>query len=579
MEQDYLRYINQNVKTCCNNIFLITKYISEGGNGFVFECKNERGRIFVLKLLNNSKQVKIENFKKEIELQKEVNSEYTVKCVDSGEQCFGRQKKPRPFYIMEKYDASLEDLINGNKITPIKAYKFSIQLCQAIKALHKRDVPIIHRDLKPENILYDAKKDKVLLCDFGLAHIETNHKTINEGFVGNIDYHAPEQKIRGKAKIGTYTDIYSLGLIINVLFTGEIAQGNNYKRVWQVSPYFSFIDVIVDRMIMHSIETRESDINSILVDLEKYDMEYEVEESFFRTIHKDKKLTKENIRKLIDLFSLYIYSLENKMNWSEINLNYYCDFHFSCENRLRNTLLIKCFYERIKDKFEYEGDGYRKNSIPYNAIDLSIEQNKNLFDLFVSKIDSLDILDEMKCVRNIIKKYFVSLCDYHAKEIFEDFKSIEEKVDYYCLDAPILSISYFLSKNLPEFVKWSYEATKFIVFDKYDVSNVIDKYEFTKEINKVLKELGEIIKTKFITATCSIKNDKLEVFFDDLYSSEKFEKMIIEIASLSTSDILKADLLDIIEISESVGLNKLYLIDKSDAATLIDGIKKTHHSK
>ena len=230
MNDEYLKYINQKVTTDTNNIYTITKYISEGGNGFVFECESVKGKTYVLKLLHTCNEVKISNFEKEIKLQKGINSKYIVKCVDSGKKCFGKQRNPRPFYIMEEYDSTLEDLINENRITPLSAYKYSLQLCKAVKAMHKNKKPIIHRDIKPENILYDKKNDNLLIGDFGLAHIDSKNKSINEGFVGNIDYHAPEQKLRGKNKVGTYTDIYSLGLIINVLFTKEIAQGENYKK-------------------------------------------------------------------------------------------------------------------------------------------------------------------------------------------------------------------------------------------------------------------------------------------------------------------------------------------------------------
>lgn len=41
--------------------------------------------------------------------------------------------------------------------------------------------------------------------------------------------------------------------------TKEIAQGENYKQIWEVFPYFSFIDEVVKRMIQHSIK-RESTI-------------------------------------------------------------------------------------------------------------------------------------------------------------------------------------------------------------------------------------------------------------------------------------------------------------------------------
>lgn len=95
---------------------------------------------------------------------------------------------------MNKYDKTLEEIINEDQYTPFQAYNYVKQLCKGIEVLHTGKVPIIHRDLKPENILYDSNSDTLLISDFGLAHLEKETKTINQEFVGNIDYHAPEQK-------------------------------------------------------------------------------------------------------------------------------------------------------------------------------------------------------------------------------------------------------------------------------------------------------------------------------------------------------------------------------------------------
>ena len=567
-------YLNKEVNTEHNKKYTIKEFMSAGGNGYVFECIDEQGESYVLKLLYTTSSIKIENFKKEIELQKSFNSEYIVKCIDSGEHRFGTQRKARPFYIMKKYDFSLEELINDNRITPLKAYKYSLQLCNAIKVLHKHIEPIIHRDLKPENILYDKKKDIVLVSDFGLAHMNINQKTINEGFVGNIDYHAPEQKKRGKNKVGKYTDIYSLGLIINVLFTKEIAQGEDYKKIWQVAPYFSFVDDIVDRMIRHDILLREDDINSIIMDLEKYDMEYEVTESFLKVLYKNKKLSKNGLADLINLLSLLNYSIHNKMNWEEINLNYYCDYHFSCADILKNSVLLNCYYNVIKNKFEHEGKAYKKNSIPYAPIDLTFDDNKKIFNSFTINIDSMQVLPEMERIKNIIKKYFISLCDYHVKEIFSELNRKEKEVNEYCVDAPILCISFFLSNNLKDYYHWDYEITNHIIFDKYEYSNVKNKRKFSLDINYKLKKIILLIKEKIEGTICTIKEKRIQICFENFEDEEEFENLVIEIAKrYQEYDPIHHELLDIINQDNYIGFKKLYILDEYDAEVIFNNLK------
>ena len=580
MSEDPSKYLNVTVNTeCCS--YTITKFIAPGGNGLVYECKNKKGKTYVLKLLYNLKSEKLTNFKQEIKLQKEINSEYIVRCVDSGEHRFSKsmKAKSKPFYIMEKYDSTLEDLINENRITPLNAYNYSLQLCEALSVLHKHNEPIIHRDLKPENIMYDKMNDRLLLGDFGLAHIDNNHKTINEGFAGNIDYHAPEQKIRGKRKIGTYTDIYSLGLIINTLFTKEIAQGGDYKKVWQVAPYFSFMDPIVDRMIKHDISSREKDINSVIVDLKKHQLEYDFEKPFLKHLYKSKHLSEESIIVLMNLFSLLSYSIANAISFEEgdINLNYYCDYHFSCNTVLMNSILLNCYFKRIKAKFEYEGNVYYGNELPYESLDLSKEDDSNLYKAFVEKIDSMEVLMEVKHIKNIIKKYFLSLSSKHAREILEtDFKEIERRVNYYCVDAPILCISQYVNKYLPEFHDWMYQITNYVVFDRFEESDVDNIRSFTIEKNKPLKELEHGIKRIISGAICSIKNDILEISFDNIFRDKDFNELLKRIAELyDQTDVKRDDILDILSKFEFVGagLTKIYFIDEADANTILDKLE------
>ena len=263
---DREKYIGLSFETEKKSKYIIKKFLNEGGNGYVYECVNEMQNVFVVKILHDvgKNGIKLNNFNKEIKLQESINSQYIVKCIDKGTLKTKGQKKERPFYVMKKYEKSLDQMINDNEISPLSAYRYSLQLCEGVKAMHKRENPLIHRDLKPENILYDKEEDIVLICDLGLTHIDNQNKTINQGFVGNIDYHAPEQKKRGSHKVGTYTDIYSLGLIINVLFTNQIPIGENYKKIWECTPYFHYIDKIVARMIQHDISKREQDINCLL---------------------------------------------------------------------------------------------------------------------------------------------------------------------------------------------------------------------------------------------------------------------------------------------------------------------------
>ncbi|HMP17585.1 MAG TPA: serine/threonine-protein kinase, partial [Gemmatales bacterium] len=101
------------------------------------------------------------------------------------------------------------------------------QICSAVHHAHQKG--IVHRDLKPSNILVGLYDDKAVpkVIDFGLA--KALHQPITEdvlhtkfgAFVGTWQYTAPEQAILNNLDIDIRADIYSLGVILYELLTGN----------------------------------------------------------------------------------------------------------------------------------------------------------------------------------------------------------------------------------------------------------------------------------------------------------------------------------------------------------------------
>ena len=86
--------------------------------------------------------------------------------------------------------------------------------------LHHRG--ILHNDLKPDNIVVNAN-GAARIIDFGLS---VSEDSVYAGAVGGTcGYSAPEV-LQGDGSAGAASDIYSLGLIINLLFGGR-----RYRRV------------------------------------------------------------------------------------------------------------------------------------------------------------------------------------------------------------------------------------------------------------------------------------------------------------------------------------------------------------
>ena len=65
--------------------------------------------------------------------------------------------------------------------------------------------------------------------------------------MANFQYAAPEQRKKGGVST-PQTDIYAAGLILNEMFTGEIAQASDYKKIGDVAPEYSYLDKIFSDM-------------------------------------------------------------------------------------------------------------------------------------------------------------------------------------------------------------------------------------------------------------------------------------------------------------------------------------------
>lgn len=97
-------------------------------------------------------------------------------------------------------------------------------MLSAIKYCHDNNV--VHRDLKLENTRVD-KDLKIQILDFGFA---TNENIENlHAYKGTQSYMAPEIR-EGKEYDGRKVDIFSIGVILNILITGNFAFNKADKK-------------------------------------------------------------------------------------------------------------------------------------------------------------------------------------------------------------------------------------------------------------------------------------------------------------------------------------------------------------
>lgn len=150
--------------------------------------------------------------------------------------------------------SNLSDLLTVGLFSEEAVCRILSALCDGLYALHSAG--IIHRDIKPENVMID-NRGRVVLIDYDAARIFKSGQTKDTCILGTAGYAAPEQF--GIIQTDERADIYSLGILMNVLLTGKhpsaklydgklkkiiercthIDPSNRYEDVAQLKKYLS----------------------------------------------------------------------------------------------------------------------------------------------------------------------------------------------------------------------------------------------------------------------------------------------------------------------------------------------------
>jgi serine/threonine-protein kinase len=197
--------------------YRVVGLLGRGGMGEVYRADDLKlGQAVALKFLPaivEKDAARLQRFLNEVKIARQISHPNVCRVYDVGEV------DGHHYLSMEYVDGEdLSSLLRRiGRLPKDKAVQISRQLCLGLAAAHEQG--ILHRDLKPANVMIDGR-GRARITDFGLATLAGSLRADEVG-AGTPLYMAPEQ--RAGKEVTVRSDLYSLGLVLYELFTGQQA--------------------------------------------------------------------------------------------------------------------------------------------------------------------------------------------------------------------------------------------------------------------------------------------------------------------------------------------------------------------
>lgn len=228
----------------------IIELLGAGGMGAVYKTRQPQlDRMVALKILSHdlaSDPAFVERFNREARVLGRLSHPNIVAVFEFG------TAGPYCYLLMEYVDGvNLRQAMKTGGFTPSEALALVQEICSALKFAH--DEGILHRDIKPENILIDSK-GRVKIADFGIAKLigeSERHDvtlTLQGSILGSPHYIAPEQ-LEKPGDVDQRADIYSLGVVLYEMLTGELPIGRFAVPSAKVA-----MDARIDEIVIRTLE-------------------------------------------------------------------------------------------------------------------------------------------------------------------------------------------------------------------------------------------------------------------------------------------------------------------------------------